>query len=491
MNVILNNNGLIIDCDEFIKLYTKSRYMKFQKYYTIKYLNKIVNVTISTKMYSLVKDTETGRMYMILPRFTIYDLYKKNMISSIKSNLTNGKDINMTYIGKSNYNQNIIIDHVINNIFPKQLDEFKGCTLKVMAGLGKTYIAMDIISKINKKTLIIVPNTYLLEQWVQLLKQYFPNNTIGVLYCKKKVDGDIIVAIINSVVSCNSFIYKKELIDFDDILQKTGLVIFDESQSYVSKTFRSVYKKLYSNITIGLSATPDIKIDGLDRIHVSNIGPILDAESIDGYEKSLDMFISEVMLVRYQGPDEHTQFILREDGLLDYQNLLENIITDERRNLFIIDKIIEMVNMKLNIFIFSDRRSHIENLYDLLIELVEKNKLSTSINLPESNKSIILYGGVKKNIIQEAQNYSKIIFTTYQYSSTGVSIIKMNGLILATPRTSNMKQIINRIFRLGSDQNVKRYIIDIIDNKTPLKHQYRKRLISYKDRNCEIKFLDY
>ena len=38
---------------------------------------------------------------------------------------------------------------------------------------------MDIIGRISQKALIIVPNTYLLKQWVELLTQYFPDNTIG------------------------------------------------------------------------------------------------------------------------------------------------------------------------------------------------------------------------------------------------------------------------------------------------------------------------
>ena len=37
---------------------------------------------------------------------------------------------------------------------------------------------MNIINKLNLKTLIIVPNTYLLNQWVDLLSKFFPNNKI-------------------------------------------------------------------------------------------------------------------------------------------------------------------------------------------------------------------------------------------------------------------------------------------------------------------------
>ena len=65
--------------------------------------------------------------------------------------------------------------------------------------------------------------------------------------------------------------------------------------------------------------------------------------------------------------------------------------------------------------------------------------------------------------------------TTYPYSSTGVSIDKMDSLILATPRKSKMTQILGRIFRLGGDQSVKRFIVDIVDNKITLKSQYSAR----------------
>ncbi len=69
--------------------------------------------------------------------------------------------------------------------------------------------------------------------------------------------------------------------------------------------------------------------------------------------------------------------------------------------------------------------------------------------------------------------------TTYQYSGTGVSINKMNAIILATPRKSNMKQIMGRIFRLKSDASITRDIIDIVDNRICLKSQYYTRKKTY------------
>lgn len=50
-----------------------------------------------------------------------------------------------------------------------------------------------------------------------------------------------------------------------------------------------------------------------------------------------------------------------------------------------------------------------------------------------------------------------------------------------------MTQIINRVFRLGSDQTIERKIIDIIDMKMPIKNQYKERIKAYIERgSCVV-----
>ena len=84
-------------------------------------------------------------------------------------------------------------------------------------------------------------------------------------------------------------------------------------------------------------------------------------------------------------------------------------------------------------------------------------------------------GGSSSQTIEDAKTYGRLILTTYQYSSTGVSIVKMNSLVLATPRRNGLEQIIGRIYRLSGDQNIERVIVDIVDNRTCLKSQFYDR----------------
>lgn len=368
---------------------------------------------------------------------------------------------------------------------------------------GKSFVAMDIIGRMKLKTLIVAPNTYLLDQWVGLLKIYFPTIQVGTLYGKEKQDGDVIVGIINTVSDLQSYeviekmplpnvgktlkyVKVPKVIDVNNILKTVGLTIFDESHMYVSKEFRKVFKRIHSRYTIGLSATPDIREDKLDIIHQSWLGPILVADSLTGYSVSQDAFVSDTKMIKYHALNQHCQFNIREDGMIEYTSIIQSIITDPHRNNLIIDEIIKLMNSGHYTFVFSDRRTHLEHLYELLEDRCIQQQSLVNLELPESNKKVILYGGADENTIDKAKKISNVVFTTYAYSSTGVSITKMNGLVLTTPRRSNMKQIINRVFRLGSDQGIKRIIVDIVDAKLPIKGQVRERLKAYEERGCKI-----
>ena len=131
-------------------------------------------------------------------------------------------------------------------------------------------------------------------------------------------------------------------------------------------------------------------------------------------------------------------------------------------------------------FVFSDRREHLHELASIL------NKYEIKFEAPEIDNKLSgvteLMGGSTDEDIARAKKYGRIIMTTYQYSGTGVSINKMNSIILATPRRSNMRQILGRIFRLTSDASITRHIVDIVDNKICLKSQFYSRKKTYVNR---------
>jgi superfamily II DNA or RNA helicase len=97
-----------------------------------------------------------------------------------------------------------------------------------------------------------------------------------------------------------------------------------------------------------------------------------------------------------------------------------------------------------------------------------------------------LMGGATAEAMDQAKESATVILTTYQFMGTGVSIPRMDALVLATPRKSKSRQYINRIFRLGSDYGSMRKIIDIVDYCTHMKQQWYQRKKYYNEKKYPI-----
>jgi len=56
-----------------------------------------------------------------------------------------------------------------------------GGLLDVDPGKGKTVMALNIISRLRKKTLVIVHKSFLLNQWIERITQFLPNARVGTI----------------------------------------------------------------------------------------------------------------------------------------------------------------------------------------------------------------------------------------------------------------------------------------------------------------------
>jgi superfamily II DNA or RNA helicase len=493
----ITNRGFEININQLLLKYKHDGLKKIQNKFIIRYKSPIGTYFI-TKLLYYIHDG-----IIIFPRFLGFKLLNLKIINSVNNKINDGMNITMNYIGQSNQNQLNIIDYIFSNIYTKSNYKLGKCglTLKVLAGFGKSFIAMDLIGRLNTKTLIIVPNTYLLKQWVELLQKYFPNNSIGEYYGKNKKDGDIIVSIINSLIN-EEFILKdyynkkiKYTYSYNEFFNQFGFIILDESHIYCTDTFKVIYNRFQSAYMLGLSATPNERTNKCDLISHAHIGEVLDAHKLPNFIHSDIKFTAEVNIIKYNAPDEYVKVHINPTtNMICVPQMIEDLINDEYRNKLILNELLHLFDLKLNIFVFSERRSHLEYLYNEFNCLLEEKYNSNSqyseyISIPELNinNNLVLYGGSSDEDIIKAKDKSNVIFTTYSYSSTGVSIDKMNAVILSTPRKSKAKQIIGRIFRLNKQNNhIKRIIIDIVDNKSVLKNQLYSRMSAYKERDSTI-----
>ena len=96
----------------------------------------------------------------------------------------------------------------------------RGGILQLPPGWGKTVMALNIISKLKVKTLIIVHKEFLMTQWKERIQQYLSNVSIGII--KQNVienNNDIVIASLQSI----------SMKDYDEeVFKGFGLVAIDE-----------------------------------------------------------------------------------------------------------------------------------------------------------------------------------------------------------------------------------------------------------------------
>jgi hypothetical protein len=429
---------------------------------------------------------------MIVPRFGIFEILdSKHGLSNYRcvSQITPGEPPSTPFVwqGRQTENQIVITDTIMREYYtPERVAcGSAGVIVDLDAGQGKSFVAAYMISKIQQKTAIILHSTALVAQWAKVLRTALgPNVSIGYYYAKQKIEGDIMIMIVDSA-SHEEFKLNGEVLSAIEYYKRFGFFIYDECHLYSNKKAMRALKYAQGQYMMGLSATTNEHTLGYDRAVWWNIGPVLDTRSIPNFVSTSEDFKALVHKISYYGPDKHTRLIINErTDMISSQQTINMICEDEARNKLVIQCVKDGLALGLFIFVFADRREYLLKL---------RNMLAMGEIMTDDKDFVRIVGGAEADALERAELESRVIFTTYQYMGTGKSVVKMTGLVLATPRRSKMKQYINRIFRLGSDMSVKRHIWDIVDVKIPVRTQWNTRRKHYvaKGYDIELTEVDY
>lgn len=501
IKAILTRSGIYIKFSEFERIYAddyllaiKSIIKKFQlKFNTF----KIYYATLNG--FKIVRIN--GEKYLRLPRFGFLNFLRKskkvNRVNlSLKSFLIDNQ-IKMTpsieklkWKGEFRSNQKLCFDEIMSKYYTRESVNLgtSGVILNLEAGQGKTFVAMGLINELQKKTMIVTHTKTILYQWVDLLKEYFPEAKIGIYHGEKRVDGDIVVSIINSLLMDQVTFGKgknKKTMSPLKYFAKFGMLIVDESHEYCSKERGNIFWKFQCPYMLGLSATPNERNDGFDPYVHWQMGSVLNARELEGYSEADIPFKGSVKMIKYLGHSTYTEVIINEEyEMVNSAATINRMLGDPYRLHIIAQELQKLIALNHNTFIFSDRKDYLDQIKAYLTNLNIQNDIVVS---KEDEKKIMkVVGGATADEVQVARDQAIVILTTYQYAGTGCSIPKMNAVILATPRKSKSRQTINRIFRLGSNYDIERRIIDIVDWMTLYKNQWYKRRNYYLEKKYPI-----
>jgi superfamily II DNA or RNA helicase len=496
----------------YIKELSPELTRKIKNYFTLR--NKtIMGYFKETLIYKDIKNK------LFIPRFGSFILKNKFKNLEFKNSITPDNKLNhINYIGKFNGNQEIIFNEIINTTFSDKSVKKgnSGLILNLQAGQGKSFLGMSLIGYLKCRTLIVVHNSSILQQWEKILKEYIPDAKLGLYYGKKKIFGDIVIGVINSLIMPD--IKLPDINSPKDFFDRFDFVIYDECHEYTSSSRNKIFNICNCPYSLGLSATPNDREDNLDKIIHWNIGSILIASNLKDYTLKDIPFKGKVIKVKYLGPDKYTEQLINEKlEMTSVPLMMGQLAEDPYRLKMVIDLTLKQHSKGFNTFVFADRRDYLEQIRLGLEEKALSSQMLTNNNeMNEIEKldmqkldmqkldmqkldmqkltiknstnleAVRLVGGSTSEQMDNAKETKNIILTTYQYMGTGCSIPKMNCLILATPRKSKSRQIINRIFRLGSDYTIEREIIDIVDWKTTLKNQWNRRKLYYDEQEFTI-----
>jgi hypothetical protein len=403
--------------------------------------------------------------------------------------------------------QQAIFAYLMQTVFTdaNRADASSTCIVNMPAGQGKTFLATGFIEHFRKKTLIVVPDETLLDQWYNHICAMFPETRVGMHYSKKKIDGDIIVGSIGSLLG-DTITYKPHpatgekkaiTVPSKEWYRHFGFTVFDEIHMYCSPVRSEIFKKACSTLTMGMSATTSDRLDNMDPIAHHFVGTPIEIIKLqvikDLIAKATTVpFRLTAKIVEYHGPPEYTQPLVSTEGTISAPLMINQFAQDPYRTMVIMREIVRLYNEGHCVFVFVDRRELVTDFVKLMKVYLRQMVTGANMNdiiAPQLDgaieddiepidteekdtfEAIAIRGGVTKEARNAARDTSRICCLTYACGSVGLSYPRYTSMVLATPRRNGFKQILNRIFRLGSKVDVEREAVFIRDYKTSLKDQ--------------------
>jgi len=311
---------------------------------------------------------------------------------------------------------------------------------------GKSLMIYSVVRyyiESNKKILLIVPTTSLVEQMYKDFEDYGWN---AKEYCHKIYSGKEKTTDLPVVITTWQSIYKLDRKFFKNF----EVVIGDEAHQFKSKSLISIMTKLdNAKYRFGFTGTLDGSqthkwvLEGLfgPSYKVTQTKDLIDK----GHLSKLQI---RVLLLKHN-----------EQQFNDYEEEIQYIINHQKRNNFIKNLVNDLKGNTL--VLFNRVESHGTPLYELINKSVDKNR-----------RVFYVHGGISTEEREKVREITEkesnaIIVASYGTFSTGINIKNLHNVVFSSPSKSRIRnlQSIGRVLRKG-DSKTKAILYDIADDMT-------------------------
>ena len=389
---------------------------------------------------------------LFIPKF--YGLKKfTNIISSVKP----CNPLDLKFKGElRDYQKDIV-----NIVLPK-IKKDGGGLLSVPTGRGKTVLGIYLATILKGRTLIVVHKEFLMNQWIERIKQYTDCSIGKIQQNKIDIDKDFVVGMLQSIA----------MKDYEvDIFSKFDFVIYDECHHLSSRVFSQALLKINTPYTLGLSATPN-RSDKTEKVFYWFLGDMMYKEEVALKHKV------KVEMHNYSVKDRKFRDIIGKNGKSIQPIVITNLTEIDKRNSYIYDLIYNLKEKdpSRKVLILSGRKVQLEKLNEMLKGVFEGD--------------IGFYvGGMKEKDLKISES-KDLILATFEMVSEGLDIQALDTMIMCTPKAS-IVQTVGRILRKKpEDYENQPLIIDIVDQIPTTIFMSMPRRKVYTSRNYEINFFD-
>ena len=334
-----------------------------------------------------------------------------------------------------------------------------GGLLNLKTGAGKTILALEICSRLGLRTMVVVHKSFLLNQWIDRIRDVMPDARVGALQGPKiDIDGkDVVVAMLQSLSQR----------DYPPgTLEGFGTLVVDECHHIGAHIFSRALPRVVTRYTLGLSATITRK-DGLSKVFKHHLGDVI-------WKSSMDSPSTVVKMIVYHSTDREYCCERRTfRGTVMLPLIINNIVAHQPRNRLIMHEIRQYIREPDRVvMVISERIAHLESLCGSF----ESEAIDICRNGVTRRATCGLYIGKMKQLALDDSATKDVIFASTSMTREGLDIPALNTLVLASP-LGDVVQASGRIMRRATDTPP--LIIDIADAFSVFQGQTRKRKTFY------------
>ena len=331
---------------------------------------------------------------------------------------------------------------------------------------GKSLIIYLLARYYNKKTIVIVPTTSLVEQMAKDFQDYGYQEDICKIYSGQPVfDAPI------TITTWQSFAKAPK-----EVMQSFDVVVGDEAHLFKAQTLKGILEKMKTTaIRIGTTGT----LDGSEchRLQLEGMfGPV--KKVVSSYQLMEEGTIAKIniqcVILRHTKQKKMT-----------YQEEMDYLCSSEERNKFITNLVSSLKGNTLVLFQYVEK--HGEVLYPMLDGRVKDLHYVFGGTDTEDREKV-------RELVEKSND--SVILASYGTFSTGINIKKIDNVVFASPSKSRIRnlQSIGRGLRKADGKDSMR-LFDIADDlqcdNFTLRH-LKERINTYNEENFpyELKQFD-